>query len=168
MSDRNLEGLSERERACLAPFGGGQEAGHQFFAVLSGEEPELPPMGVGQAGIDAQGRCWWAAAGCRRQDCWVCDGTGCSADGERDGMPDSPSIRLDDRVRELSGSLVDDGFDVGRGGMMRPAGDVKVCLHREPIDMTTGRNGLAALVREGMLVDPPISGQGDSGALPAH
>jgi transposase len=111
-------------------------------------------MGVGQAGIDAQGRCWWAAAGCRRQGCWVCDGTGCSADGERDGMPDSPSIRLDDRVRELSGSLVDDGFDVGRGGMMRPVGDVKVYLHREPIDMRTGRNGLAALVREGMQQDP--------------
>ena len=38
--------------------------------------------------------------------------------------------------------------------MMRPVGDVKVYLHRAPIDMRTGRNGLAALVREGMQQDP--------------
>jgi transposase len=38
--------------------------------------------------------------------------------------------------------------------MMRPAGEVKVYLHREPIDMRKGRNGLAALVREGMQHDP--------------
>jgi transposase len=38
--------------------------------------------------------------------------------------------------------------------MMRPIGDVKVYLHREPIDMRRGRNGLAALVREGMGQDP--------------
>ncbi len=37
---------------------------------------------------------------------------------------------------------------------MRPGGEVKVYLHREPIDMRTGRNGLAALVREGMQHDP--------------
>jgi transposase len=69
-------------------------------------------------------------------------------------MPDSPSGGLDDRVRELSGSLLDDGVDVGRSGMMRPNGDLKVYLHREPIDMRRGRNGLAALVREGMQQDP--------------
>jgi hypothetical protein len=38
--------------------------------------------------------------------------------------------------------------------MMRPVGEVKVYLHREPIDMRKGRNGLAALVREGMQHDP--------------
>ncbi len=38
--------------------------------------------------------------------------------------------------------------------MMRPSADVKVYLHREPIDMRRGRNGLAALVREGMQQDP--------------
>ncbi len=38
--------------------------------------------------------------------------------------------------------------------MMRAVGDVKVYLHREPIDMRRGRNGLAALVREGMQEDP--------------
>ncbi len=38
--------------------------------------------------------------------------------------------------------------------MMRPVGEVKVYLHREPIDMRKGRNGLAALVREGMSQDP--------------
>jgi transposase len=38
--------------------------------------------------------------------------------------------------------------------MMRPVGDVKVYLHREPIDMRRGRNGLAALVREAMQQDP--------------
>jgi len=38
--------------------------------------------------------------------------------------------------------------------MMRPSGDLKVYLHREPIDMRRGRNGLAALVREGMQEDP--------------
>lgn len=37
---------------------------------------------------------------------------------------------------------------------MRPVGDVKVYLHREPIDMRRGRNGLAALVREAMGEDP--------------
>jgi transposase len=37
---------------------------------------------------------------------------------------------------------------------MRPTADVKVYLHREPIDMRRGRNGLAALVREGMQQDP--------------
>jgi transposase len=46
------------------------------------------------------------------------------------------------------------GIDVGRGAMMRPVGEVKVYLHREPIDMRKGRNGLAALVREGMQHDP--------------
>jgi len=38
--------------------------------------------------------------------------------------------------------------------MMRPSEDVKVYLHRAPIDMRKGRNGLAALVREGMQQDP--------------
>jgi len=38
--------------------------------------------------------------------------------------------------------------------MMRPVGEVKVYLHREPIDMRRGRNGLAALVREAMQQDP--------------
>ena len=38
--------------------------------------------------------------------------------------------------------------------MMRAVGEVKVYLHREPIDMRRGRNGLAALVREGMREDP--------------
>jgi len=38
--------------------------------------------------------------------------------------------------------------------MMRPMADVKVYLHRQPIDMRTGRNGLAALVHEGMQQDP--------------
>ena len=37
---------------------------------------------------------------------------------------------------------------------MRPMGEVKVYLHRAPIDMRRGRNGLAALVREGMQQDP--------------
>ena len=32
--------------------------------------------------------------------------------------------------------------------MMRPSGDLQVYLHREPIDMRRGRNGLAALVRD--------------------
>jgi transposase len=39
--------------------------------------------------------------------------------------------------------------------MMRPVGeDLKVYLHRVPIDMRRGRNGLAALAREVMLQDP--------------
>jgi transposase len=61
---------------------------------------------------------------------------------------------MDDRVRELSGSLLDVSGHVGRGAMMRPVGDAKVYLHREPIDMRRGRNGLAALVREAMQQDP--------------
>lgn len=39
--------------------------------------------------------------------------------------------------------------------MMRPVGeDVRVFLYRTPIDMRRGRNGLAALVKEAMQVDP--------------
>src|SRR3984957_11075240 len=57
-------------------------------------------------------------------------------------------------MREFSGSLLDLGVDGGSSAMMRPMADVKVYLHRVPIDMRTGRNGLAALVREGMQQDP--------------
>ena len=39
--------------------------------------------------------------------------------------------------------------------MLRPnAPDWRVYLHRAPIDMRTGRNGLAAMAREVMLKDP--------------
>jgi len=39
--------------------------------------------------------------------------------------------------------------------MMRPHGeDLKVYLCREPIDMRTGRNGLAARAQEAMKLDP--------------
>lgn len=39
--------------------------------------------------------------------------------------------------------------------MMRAVGDdLKVYLYRQPIDMRRGRNGLAALAREVMHVDP--------------
>ena len=39
--------------------------------------------------------------------------------------------------------------------MLRPnASDLKVYLHRAPIDMRRGRNGLAAIVREVMQQDP--------------
>jgi transposase len=39
--------------------------------------------------------------------------------------------------------------------MMRPYGKgVKVYLHREPIDLRKGRNGLAAIAQEVMKVDP--------------
>jgi transposase len=74
--------------------------------------------------------------------------------GGGDGLSDSPSLGLDDRVRGLSGGLLAVGVDVGSRTMMRPVGEVKVYLHREPIDMRRGRNGLAALVREGMQQDP--------------
>ena len=38
--------------------------------------------------------------------------------------------------------------------MMRPVGEVQIYLHRAPIDMRRGRNGLAALAQEVMKVDP--------------
>jgi transposase len=39
--------------------------------------------------------------------------------------------------------------------MLRPnASDLKVYLHRAPIDMRAGRNGLAAIAREVMRQDP--------------
>jgi transposase len=39
--------------------------------------------------------------------------------------------------------------------MLRPnTSDLKVYLHRAPIDMRRGRNGLAAIVREVMQQDP--------------
>jgi transposase len=45
--------------------------------------------------------------------------------------------------------------DGGDARMMRPAGeDLKIYLHRLPIDMRRGRNGLAAIAREAMQIDP--------------
>ena len=57
-------------------------------------------------------------------------------------------------MREFAGCAVGVGLDVGSCVMMRPVGEAKVYLHREPIDMRRGRNGLAALVREAMQQDP--------------
>jgi transposase len=51
------------------------------------------------------------------------------------------------------------GTDDGRAGMMRPAGEnLRIYLHRAPIDMRRGRNGLAALTREVLKEDPFASG----------
>jgi hypothetical protein len=83
-----------------------------------------------------------------------CPGGGGDASDSDDSVSDPASLGMDDRVRELSGSLLDVSGHGGRGAMMRPAQDVKVYLHREPIDMRRGRNGLAALVREAMTQDP--------------
>ena len=47
-----------------------------------------------------------------------------------------------------------DGTDHGSTVMMRPVGEVHVYLHRAPIDMRRGRNGLAAIAREVMQADP--------------
>src|SRR5882672_4149450 len=117
---------------------------------------------MGQAGLGPQRGGQWASPDGRIQGegGGVRAGARCSGrsddhdDGGGDGVSDPPSIGLDDRVCELSGSLVAVGLDVGSSTMMRPVGEVKVYLHREPIDMRTGRNGLAALVREGMRQDP--------------
>lgn len=39
--------------------------------------------------------------------------------------------------------------------MMRPCGEgLRIYLHRAPIDMRKGRNGLAALAQEAMQLDP--------------
>jgi transposase len=58
-------------------------------------------------------------------------------------------------VREFSGCAVAVGVDVGRSAMMRPVGEgLQVYLHRAPVDMRRGRNGLAALAKEVMLQDP--------------
>ena len=38
--------------------------------------------------------------------------------------------------------------------MMRPVGEVRVYLHRAPIDMRKGRNTLASLAQEVMKADP--------------
>jgi transposase len=57
-------------------------------------------------------------------------------------------------VRELAGTELDEGAD-GRANMMRPIGeDLKIYLHRAPVDMRKGRNGLAALAQETMKLDP--------------
>jgi hypothetical protein len=54
---------------------------------------------------------------------------------------------------------VDVGVNFGRVDIFWPSGDEKVYVHRVPIDMRTGRNGLAALVGEecGGLDDPPAA-----------
>ena len=55
---------------------------------------------------------------------------------------------------ELAGTEVDAGAD-GSTDMMRPGGeDLKIYLHRAPIDMRKGRNALAALAQQVMKVDP--------------
>lgn len=47
------------------------------------------------------------------------------------------------------------GTVVGGIDIMRPAAeDLQVYLHRAPIDMRTGRNGLAALAQEALQIDP--------------
>jgi transposase len=49
--------------------------------------------------------------------------------------------------------------DEGRAGMMRPVGEnLRIFLHRAPIDLRRGRNGLAALTREVLKEDPFASG----------
>jgi transposase len=42
--------------------------------------------------------------------------------------------------------------------MMRPIGEVQVYLHRAPIDMRLGRNGLAAIAQEVIKADPFAGG----------
>jgi transposase len=52
-------------------------------------------------------------------------------------------------VRSSSTTIVAEGTDRNAAHMMRPVGDeLKVYLHRKPVDMRRGRNGLAALARE--------------------
>lgn len=63
-------------------------------------------------------------------------------------MACASSERLDDRVCELAGGELGEAAD-RRAAMMRPSGeDLKIYLHRAPIDMRKGRNGLAALAQE--------------------
>jgi transposase len=69
-------------------------------------------------------------------------------------MPFAPSERLGDGVWKLAGAELAERLD-GRAQMMRPYGeDLKIYLHRAPIDMRRGRNGLAALAQEVLKVDP--------------
>jgi len=139
------------------PCGGSRKAGRKFLAILPGEGSKHPSMDLDQASITSQGRDWPASQTDATRSRGICAGAD-RADrgggGDADGMPDPPSIGLDDRVRQLAGYAVAVGAGVGRVGMMRPSADVQVYLHREPIDMRRGRNGLAALVREGMRQDP--------------
>jgi len=116
-------------------------------------------MDVDQAGVGSQGCDCRSAPAEEDQTGGLRAGTHCpGSDGDPphgdDGVSHPASLGMDDRVRELSGSLLDVSGHVGRGAMMRPVGDAKVYLHREPIDMRRGRNGLAALVREAMQQDP--------------
>lgn len=58
-------------------------------------------------------------------------------------------------MRWLAADAVAVSAGDGSAGMMRAVGDdLKVYLYRQPIDMRRGRNGLAALAREVMQVDP--------------
>jgi transposase len=62
---------------------------------------------------------------------------------------------MGDRVRQSAAAAVAVDLDVGSSVMMRAVGeDLKVYLHRAPIDMRRGRNGLAALAKEAMQLDP--------------
>jgi hypothetical protein len=69
-------------------------------------------------------------------------------------VPGASSGRLGDRVCELAGSELDEAAD-GRANVMRPCGeDLRIYLHRAPIDMRKGRNALATLAQEIIKVDP--------------
>src|SRR5262249_45445181 len=91
-----------------------------------------------------------AAAGA--QEGWEVHRSEC--DGAGGGVPSASSGWLGDRGCELAGSEVGEGAG-GRGGMVGPCGaDLKIYLHRAPIDMRKGRNALATLAQEVIKVDP--------------
>ncbi len=120
MSNRNLEGLSERERACLAHLEEAKRLGVSFSRYCREKELSLHQWtwikrALVRKGVISERRRVEeskAAGGLRR--CALPRPRRRADDSDEDGMSDSPSIGLDDRVRELSGSLLDVGVDVGR------------------------------------------------------
>lgn len=63
MFDWNLEGSSDRERACLAHLEESKKLGVSFSRYCRENKTEDPRVELGQAGIDPQGRDWRGAPG---------------------------------------------------------------------------------------------------------
>ena len=93
-------------------------------------------MDLDQAGLDAQGRDWWSASGRRRPS---------RRDLRRYGLRRPRAAATVCRIRHPSGWTIEcasfpevswmSALMSGAARMMRPVGEVKVYLHREPIDM---------------------------------
>src|SRR5882672_1238871 len=77
----------------------------------------------------------------------------CRGFGQRGSLPIAAYLRVGARVCESARGSVAEGTAGGSATMMQPVGEIQVYLHRAPIDMRLGRNGLAASAQEVIEAD---------------